>query len=158
MLSRLNSGGIEYVVIGGVAANFHGSPQATFDLDVCCRKTEQNMVRMTEVLRPLNPVTRDFRKIPIRIRPQLLLEADTLIMATDLCAFDILSEVSGVGKFDEVSRNSILAEFYGLSVPMLNLDALIAAKRAAARNKDKEAVGYLERIRAAAAKTTAWPL
>ncbi len=33
LLTRLRDSGLEFVVIGGVCAVFHGAPVATFDLD-----------------------------------------------------------------------------------------------------------------------------
>jgi hypothetical protein len=153
MLSRLNKAEFEYVIVGGVAASFHGSPYNTVDLDVCCRMTEENMARLLTVIGPLKPVSRaDFRHLPIPQDPKWLAKANTVIMATDLCMIDLLPDIAGVGDFDAAKQKSVLADFHGLKVPMLNLDAVIASKTAAARLKDKLVVPHLIRIRDAIEK------
>jgi hypothetical protein len=153
MLSRLNNAGFEYVVVGGVAATFHGSPYSTVDLDVCCRMTEENMARLLTVIAPLKPVSRaDSRHLPIPEDPKWLAKANTVIMATDLCLIDLLPNVAGVGDFESAKQKSVLADFAGLKVPILNLDAVIASKTAASRVKDKLVVPHLIRIREAIEK------
>jgi hypothetical protein len=57
LISKLNSNGVEYIVIGGVAANLHGSPLLTRDLGVCCPMTEQNMARLLDSVGSLHPVS-----------------------------------------------------------------------------------------------------
>jgi len=42
--------GVEYVVIGGVAAILHGVPRVTFDLDVLIKATRENAVRLLDAL------------------------------------------------------------------------------------------------------------
>lgn len=153
MLSRLNAAGFEYVVVGGVAAVFHGSPVNTNDLDVCCPMTEENMRRLLTVIGPLNPVSRaDHRRLPIPQDPKWLAKARTVIMATDLCLIDLLPDVAGVGDYSALKQNSVIADFQGVKVAMLNLDGVIASKTAAARLKDKMVVPHLIRLRDAIAK------
>ena len=48
LISRLSAASVEFVIIGGAAANLHGSPLLTTDLDICCRMTEQNMRKLLE--------------------------------------------------------------------------------------------------------------
>jgi hypothetical protein len=42
---------VEYVVVGGVAVNFHGLIRATEDLDVFIRPTAENVARLREALK-----------------------------------------------------------------------------------------------------------
>jgi predicted nucleotidyltransferase len=55
--------------------------------------------------------------------------------------------VTGIGPFEEVSKNAIRVDLDEMKLRVLSLDALIRAKRAAARKKDLEAVIELEVIR-----------
>ena len=41
---------VRYVVIGGVAANVHGVPRATFDLDICIEATRENAQNLLNAL------------------------------------------------------------------------------------------------------------
>ena len=49
---------VEFIVIGGVAANIHGSAHLTFDLDVLYRRTPENLTRVAAALTPLTPYLR----------------------------------------------------------------------------------------------------
>jgi len=42
LFESLNSHGVRYVVIGGIAAIIHGVPRATFDLDVLIDASVEN--------------------------------------------------------------------------------------------------------------------
>ena len=49
------------VVIGGVAANVHGSARLTKDLDVVYRRTGENITRIVQALAALRPYLRGAR-------------------------------------------------------------------------------------------------
>jgi hypothetical protein len=136
---------VEFVVVGGVAARVNGSTLLTEDLDVCCNMTEDNMSRLVEAIEPLHPLMRgDPRKLKVPMNPALLTRVNTLIMTTDLGSFDLLSEVEPIGRYDAVLKQSFEAEVEGHPTRVLNIDALIAAKRKAGREKDKLGLLHLD--------------
>jgi len=47
--------GVDFVVIGGVAATLHGSAYVTFDLDICYSSASANLKRLKEALAPFHP-------------------------------------------------------------------------------------------------------
>jgi hypothetical protein len=55
LLRRLNDHGVNYIVIGGVAAIAHGSARITEDLDVGASLSRENAVRIVTSLSDLNP-------------------------------------------------------------------------------------------------------
>jgi len=145
LLERLHNEGVEFIIIGGVAAWLNGSTLGTQDLDVCCRMTEENMARFIEVIRALNPVVRgDPRKIRPPLDPKQLVKFNMLIMETTLGDFDLVPEVQPIGRYDEVLKHSVEMDVDGRRTRVLNIDALIAAKTAAGRPKDRLGVMHLE--------------
>ena len=48
LLEVLVSGGVEFIIIGGVAATAHGSAHVTADLDIVYRRTPQNIAHRVE--------------------------------------------------------------------------------------------------------------
>ena len=58
LLEMLVSGGVEFIIIGGVAATAHGSAHVTTDLDIVYRRTAENIVRLALALSPLKPYLR----------------------------------------------------------------------------------------------------
>jgi hypothetical protein len=58
LLAALVSGGVEFVVIGGMAATAHGSAHITVDLDIVYHRTSENIARLADALSPLQPYLR----------------------------------------------------------------------------------------------------
>ncbi|MDQ3081535.1 MAG: nucleotidyltransferase, partial [Gemmatimonadota bacterium] len=58
LLSALHRPGVEYIIIGGVAATVHGSSRLTQDVDICYERTDANLDRVVRALRPLKPYLR----------------------------------------------------------------------------------------------------
>jgi hypothetical protein len=58
-----------------------------------------------------------------------------------------VSEVSGVGDFQAVLKQSVVADFSYGQFRFLNLDALIASKKAVGRDRDLTAVRLLLAIK-----------
>ncbi len=148
LLARLKTSGVEFVVIGGVCVVYYGAPLATFDLDICCRFGEPNLKRLESAVRDLHPVHRlTANKLPLELTPHLCAELRNLYLQTDLGQLDCLSEVAGIGSFDDVLKQSVPARFSYGEFRFLSLDALIASKEAAGREHDLAAVRRLRAIK-----------
>jgi hypothetical protein len=144
LLTRLNDSGLEFVVIGGVCVVYHGVPLATFDLDICCPFGETNVRRIESAVGDLHPVHRlTANKLPLDATRGSFGDLKNLYLQTDLGKLDCLSEVAGVGDFKAVLQQSVIANFSYGQFRFLNLDALIAAKKAAGRERDLDAVRRL---------------
>ena len=58
ILRRLEAAGVEFVVIGGIAAIAHGTPQITRDLDIVFATNEANLERLRSTLQDLKATLR----------------------------------------------------------------------------------------------------
>ena len=149
ILARLSEQGVDFVVIGGVAAVLHGSARVTLDVDVCATLDEPNLSKILAALRGTNPRWRMHpKRPPLEDDPGKLRGFHHLYLETDLGILDVLSEVTGVGDFQSVRDHSVVIEVGELKLRVLDLDTLIEAKRTAGRRKDIDAVPELELIRA----------
>lgn len=148
LLMRLRKSGLDFVVIGGVCVVHHGAPIATFDLDICCPFGVENVKRIESAVADVHPVHRlTANKLPLELTRDQFGNLKNLYLQTDLGKLDCLSEVSGVGDFNAVLENSIIASFSYGDFRFLNLDALIAAKEAAGRERDLYALRFLRPIK-----------
>jgi predicted nucleotidyltransferase len=148
LLQALAGAGVEFIVIGGVAAIHHGSARNTFDLDVLYRRTEENINRLVNAIEPLHPYLRGAPPdLPFRFDAATVRRGLNFTLTTDAGPFDCMGEVQGIGGYDAVLSRATDAEVFGLRCRFLNLDDLIAAKRAAGRPKDFETIAELEIIR-----------
>lgn len=148
LLCRLKDSGLEFVVIGGVCVVYHGAPLATFDLDICCPFGEENVRRIESAVRDLHPVHRlTPNKLSLEVTRSAFGELRNLYLQTDLGKLDCLSEVAGIGNFEAVLTQSVVATFSYGQFRFLSLDALIAAKLALGRERDLAAVRQLRAIK-----------
>ena len=148
LLTRLRDKGLDFVVIGGVCAVFHGAPLATFDLDICCPFGEENVRRIESAVADLHPFHRlTANKLPLELSRGNFGELKNLYLETELGKLDCLSEVAGVGDFEAVLKRSITASFSYGRYKFLDLDALIASKNAVGRERDLAAVRFLRAIK-----------
>jgi hypothetical protein len=148
LLTRLKDSGLEFVVIGGVCVVFHGAPLTTFDLDICCPFGEENVRRIQSAVQGLHPVHRlTANKLPLESTRSSFGQLKNLYLQTDLGKLDCLSEVAGVGDFATVLKRSVAASFSYGEFRFLEIDALIASKRAVGRERDLDAVRRLLAIK-----------
>lgn len=143
LIQSLADAEVDFVVIGGFAAVAHGASRLTRDLDLCAPLTAENLSRLLGALAPFHPAFR----IPGR-PPQPLTEPPVgyrnLYLHTDLGELDVLSEVTGVGSYEQVAARSLPLLLWGRSVRLLSLEGIIAAKQALGRDRDRDALPELE--------------
>jgi predicted nucleotidyltransferase len=148
LLSRLKEQNVEFVIIGGLCGVLHGASLVTLDLDICCRFNRENLSRIEAAVKDLHPRHRlTANKLPFERTDQICDTLKNVYLNTDLGILDCLGEVSGIGGFEEVLRHSIPHNLSYGEFRMLNLDALIASKLAAGREKDLAAIKLLLAIK-----------
>jgi hypothetical protein len=148
LLSRLQTHHVNFVVIGGVCGLMHGVPLVTRDLDICCSFTIENLRRLESAVRDLHPFHRlAAGKLPLQLTDELCARLKNLYLHTDLGTLDCLSEVSGIGSYEQALERSVTYHLSYGEFRILSIDALIAAKEAIGRDKDRVAVRYLRAIK-----------
>jgi hypothetical protein len=147
LLVRLKNAGVEFVVIGGFCGVYYGVPMITYDLDICCPFTDENLTKIESAVRDLHPIHRlAANKLSLEVVPPSP-SMQNLYLETDLGILDCLSEVLGVGNYQTALEKSIVGKFSYGEFRFLTIDALIDAKSAAGRSHDMRAVGHLRALR-----------
>lgn len=132
VIRAFNEHGVEYVLIGGVAVNFHGIPRATEDVDFLIRPDAENMARVRAALRSLfddesvEEITADDmqRYAVIRYGPP----SGTFYV-------DLISRIGESFRFEDIE--SEVVELEGLPVRMATARSLYRMKRDTLREKDR---------------------
>jgi hypothetical protein len=147
-LTALTEGGVDFVVIGGIAAVAHGSPQFTRDLDITYADDEANLGRLGAVLVALDATLRGVTDdVPFVPDGRTLKHVRVLTLNTRDGPLDVLAEPDGSGGYARLRANAITATVGGAEVRIAGLEDLIAMKKAAGRPKDRIYVEELEAIR-----------
>ena len=147
LTKRLITGNVEFVLVGGFAAIAHGVLRSTRDVDVCCRFSEENLMRIQMALADLHPVYRPRTDLPLELTPELCGSLKDLYLKTDLGILDCLGEIKGVGGFEDVARHSVELELPIGRCRVIDLDTLIIAKEAMDRDHDRLTVRDLKEIK-----------
>lgn len=144
-LRKLAENDVEFVVVGGIAANFHGSAIATFDCDVVVDLDAGNLDRLAKALAEFSPTFRH-EKPPQHFDEEMAAKGGwkNIYLDTKAGVLDCLGDIKGFGGFAECRSRSVEADFGGFSVRFLNREALIEAKKAMGRPKDLLTVAQLE--------------
>lgn len=149
-LKLLKDAGVEFVVIGGVAMVAHGSAHVTFDIDICYRRTKENIEKIAAVLAPFHAKLRGAPSevpLPFRFDPETIRRGLNFTLDTDLGDIDLLGEVSGIGTYEQMLPFSELKPVDAIECRILTIDGLIRAKRAAGRKKDLIGIEELEGLK-----------
>jgi hypothetical protein len=144
---RLIEAQVEFVLVGGFAAVAHGVTLVTRDVDICCRFSEGNLMRIQKAFAGLNPAHRSKPDLPLALTPSQCARMKNLYLKTDLGVVDCLGEVLGVGDFDAVLQHSVELELPFGNCRILDLETLIRAKEAMNREHDRITVRQLREIR-----------
>ena len=138
ILRALNDAGVDYVVVGGLAGNLHGSSYPTFDLDVAYARDAGNLSRLVKALEPLEVrLTNAPPDLPFVVDAVTLASGANFTFDTRYGRFDVLGHVGGIASYEEMRRESTLTDVDDVPVRVASIDHLIAMKRAANRTKDK---------------------
>lgn len=148
ILRELLDAGVDLVLIGGLAAQVHGSPSLTGDVDVCFALDGENLDRLAGALQALVAIRREMLpgvRAPIDARA--LRAGDVFTLSTRYGDLDLLAHPDPGLDFDSLAARSISAEILGVEVRVASLDDLIAMKRAAGRPKDRIELEILGALR-----------
>lgn len=144
---RLIASRVEFVLVGGFAAVAHGVTLVTRDVDICCRFSEANLMRIQNAFADLHPTHRSRPDLPLELTPEQCANLKNLYLKTDLGVVDCLGEVLGIGGFEEVLEESVEVELPGGKCRILELEALIRAKEAMGRDHDRITIKHLKKIK-----------
>ena len=148
LLGALQRGGVEFVIIGGVAARAHGSSRLTDDLDVCYARNAANVARLVKALAPLKPYLRGAPPgLPFEWSVATVRAGLNFTLTTSAGALDLLGEVTGGGRYEDLAAHALAIRIFGRDAQLLDLAWLIRVKRAAGRPKDLEVIAELEALR-----------
>ncbi|MFV0494113.1 hypothetical protein [Mycobacterium sp.] len=141
---------VEYVLVGGYAAQLYGSRRPTYDLDVTPSVTPDNLARLSSALRELHAgirVDHEPEGLPFdctgeSLRGMLMLNLRTAAGDLDLTFFPSGFPDGYEGLLPGAQERMIS----GIVVNVAGLDDVIKSKVAAARAKDLDALPELIEI------------
>lgn len=140
---------VRYVLIGGLAAILHGSPQLTFDADICPAPDKDNRERLAAALREMDARIRS-AEVPGGLKfacdAAFLSSIQLVNLVTRHGELDISFEPSGTGGYADLARNAASVAVSAVMVPVAALEDVIRSKEAAGRPKDQRTLPLLREL------------
>jgi hypothetical protein len=146
-LVRLADAGVDFVLIGGLAAGVHGSAYPTYDIDVAYSRAPDNLERLATVLSELHATLRGAPEdVPFILDAKSLAAGGYFTFDTDLGKLDILAYPEGAPPYEALRTEAFESTIEGRPLRIVSLDHLIAMKEAAGRARDKLVAAELRAI------------
>jgi hypothetical protein len=144
IIELLERHGVEYVVVGGVAAVLQGAPVTTFDFDALFKVDAQNIERLAAVLVELDARYRE--RPDLRPTRNDLAAGQHLLLLTNCGPFDLLGIIGSGKRYEQVIDSATDVSIDDISVKVLSVEALIEDKKSLNRYKDQAAIRMLEAL------------
>jgi hypothetical protein len=145
-LRALREGGVEFAVVGGLAAVLNGAPVTTFDLDIVPAQDKDNVARLLLVLDSIDAV---YRIQPLRrLKPTVshLSSPGHHNLITICGPLDILGMIGRGLTYEDLLPHTVEMETGGgVRVRVLDLETLVALKEELAGEKDLAVLPVLRR-------------
>jgi predicted nucleotidyltransferase len=140
LLSALADTSAEYLVVGGWAVGYYAEPRFTKDLDLFIGPSNENLDAVARALTQFGA--------PPAILDSLrgLGPNEFLFLGASPVRVDILRRIDGVA-FAEAYARRVTVDWDGVTVSMIAFDDLVAAKKAAGRERDQRDLKLLEAVR-----------
>lgn len=124
---------VEFVVVGGVAAQIHGWQGATADLDIAVSDEDSNVTRLNQALASVNA-------------SEPIVGGLGTVFTTRYGRLEVISRADGIGDYAawlSQASEQIVAE--GLAVLAAAPQDILRSKQAAGRDKDRAALPQMRR-------------
>jgi hypothetical protein len=140
---------VEYVVVGGYAAQLHGSNRLTTDIDLTPQRSTTNLHRLAQALRDLDAAIRVDgleHGLAFGTSAEALAGMKTLNLRTPQGDIDLTFEPDGTGGYPDLIQTAEDHTIGAVRVHVAALADIIRSKAAAGRPKDLHALPELTRL------------
>jgi predicted nucleotidyltransferase len=145
-LRALQEGGVEFIVVGGVAAVLNGAPIATYDVDVVYSRKAENIEALSGVLARVEAVFRAQPERRLRPAASHLAAGGHLNLLTRYGPLDLLGAIGRNLGYEELLSHSREFEIGGgVRIRVLDLETLIEVKEQLGGEKDLAVLPVLRR-------------
>ncbi|HXS46813.1 MAG TPA: DUF6036 family nucleotidyltransferase [Solirubrobacterales bacterium] len=134
---------VNFVLVGGMAAQTHGNTRMTNDVDVIPQPDPLNLARLAEALRALGARVLNTGHEDTEIDATMLPRATIWQLATPHGDIDVLHKAPGAAPYDQLRERALVITLDDLRIPVVGRDDLIRMKLARGRPVDRADVAAL---------------
>lgn len=143
VLEGLLEAGVDFILVGGLAAVIQGAPVTTMDVDVVHSRSHENIAKLLGFLKSVDAVQRRLDDKVIEPKALDLLGKGHVLLTTRLGPLDVLAVIEGGRSYEDLLDHTVEIEFRGHTLRVLDLKTLIELKKSSTDPKDKQRLPVL---------------
>ena len=144
ILEGLLEAGIDFILVGGLAAVVQGAPVTTMDVDIVHSQSPENIARLLSFLKSIGAFHRRPDDKVIEPKEGDISGKGHALFATQLGPLDVLAVIEGGRAYVDLLEHTVELEFRNHTIRVLELEMLIQLKRTSADPKDMQRLPVLE--------------
>ena len=146
-VSALQRRGVDFVVVGAVAAIAQGSPLPTYVLDVTPSREPANVERLVEALVDLDAKLRTpSGPVAFPLEPNMIAGGEAWTLTTSAGPLDLVFVPAGTTGYDDIRRDAFAVDLGTGKPPLVaSLRDVIRMKEATGRERDRAQLPALRR-------------
>jgi predicted nucleotidyltransferase len=144
ILEGLTEAGVDFILVGGLAAVVQGAPVTTMDVDIVHNQSPGNIARLLAFLKSVDAIHRRPDDKIIKPKKGDISGKGHALFSTRLGPLDVLAVIEESRDFDDLLKHTVNIEFRGYTIRVLDLKMLIQLKRASRDPKDRQRLPVLE--------------
>ena len=138
LIELLADAGVEFVIVGGMAAVVQGVPVTTFDLDIVHNRSEANTRKLLALLQTIHARYRGHSpEQRVELSEAAFLGKGHQLLYTDLGALDVLGAIEDGLEYADLLAHSVEVKLRGKTVRILTLEKLADLKSRSTNEKDR---------------------
>ena len=144
---------VDFVLVGGRAAQGHGATRPTMDLDICPAWNDANLAKVTAALRELGAQMKTDHARGMGTQPsvRMLRKMEITTWRTTAGDVDVLLGIPKaknwqLAQYRQLNENAVIFDVGGQQVLIASLEDIIRSKEIADRPADRAALPELRRL------------
>ncbi|MFP4031194.1 MAG: hypothetical protein ACLFRG_15960 [Desulfococcaceae bacterium] len=144
IVEGLSKAGVEFILVGGLAAVVQGAPITTMDVDIVHRQEAKNISKLHSFLRGINAVYRRPDEKIIEPKEEDFFSKGHFLLKTSLGPLDVLAFIEEERKYDDLLPHTMEVDLRGSRIRVLDLNTIAHLKRNSKFPKDRQRLLVIE--------------
>jgi hypothetical protein len=144
VLEGLMEAGVDFILVGGLAAVIQGAPVTTMDVDIVHNQSPENIAKLLAFLRSVDAFHRRLDDKLIEPKEGDLSGKGHALFTTRLGPLDVLAVIEEGRSYGDLLDYTVEIDFRGHTLRVLDLKMLIQLKRTSTDPKDKQRMPMLK--------------
>jgi len=144
ILEGLLEAGIDFILVGGLAAVIQGAPVTTMDVDIVHNRSPENIAKLVTFLKSIKAFHRRPDDKIIEPKEGDISGTGHALFTTRLGALDVLAVIEEGKAYEDLLEHTVGIDFRTHTIRVLDLEMLIQLKRNSTDPKDIQRLPVFE--------------